>query len=63
MSAQLTYEAPQTTTAGQVTANGHGRLRGAWHRVCETIRDMNHASERVTLLSTPWAAGNPRHSR
>jgi hypothetical protein len=52
MSAQLTYDRPQTPT---VTAVRHGRIRGTWRRIRTTISDMNYGVRRFGEVQAPWS--------
>jgi hypothetical protein len=67
MSAQLTHEVTQATTATPTTSpiasTGAGRLHGAWHRIRATVAEMNYATRRVAELQAPWIVDEQWHSR
>jgi hypothetical protein len=60
MTAQLTRKGTATRkgttdwTAEPAPEVGRGRLRGAFRRICLTIREMNYASRRVVERQAPW---------
>jgi hypothetical protein len=56
MTIQLTHKTVATKT-GLIAPAARGPLSAAWHRVRETIADMNYASRRAMELQAPWLAG------
>jgi hypothetical protein len=63
MSAQLTCEGTQDRTAKPVTPPRRERLREAFRRIHQTIREMNYASRRVVELHAPWIVDQQRDHR
>jgi len=55
MTAQLTHKGTQARTTGAAATAGHGRLRGAFHRIRLAVAEMNYASSRVVERQAPWA--------
>jgi hypothetical protein len=63
MSAQLTYEGIQTKTSEPTAPASHGRIRGVWHHVRQTVQEMNYATRRVVEVQAPWSVDQQSHSR
>ena len=63
MSAQLTLKGTQAPATEPTASAGHGRLRGAWHRIRLTVAEMNYASRRVVEVQAPWTVDDQWHSR
>jgi hypothetical protein len=59
MTAQLTHEGTPTTRL--TTSAGRGRL--AFHRIRQTIQEMNDASRRVVELQAPWSVDKQWHRK
>lgn len=55
MTAQLTHQGTRARTTRPAAAPGHGRLRGACHRIRLAVEEMNYASRRVVERQAPWA--------
>jgi hypothetical protein len=63
MTAQLTHDGTRARTTVMVTPAIGRRLRGAFHRIRFTIREMNYASRRVVELQAPWAVDTQWHRK
>jgi hypothetical protein len=61
MTAQLTHQGTQATTAGPGATAGRGRLRAACHRIRLAVAEMNYASRRVVERQAPWAVDRDWH--
>jgi hypothetical protein len=55
MTIQITHRAMIPTT-GTAPAAPRGRIGATWHRVRETVAEMNYASRRVVETQAPWTA-------
>ena len=62
MTIQLTHKTVVTETRPAAPAP-RGALSTAWHRVRETVADMNYASRRVVELQAPWLADKDWYAR
>jgi hypothetical protein len=63
MTTQLSLEhIPVKATEPTVPA-GHGRIRGAWHRIRQTVAEMNYASRRLVEVQAPWSVDPQSHRR
>ncbi len=63
MSALLTHEGTQASTAEPTAAAGRGPLRGPWHRIRRGVQEMNYAARRVVELQAPWSVDRQWPSR
>jgi hypothetical protein len=63
MSALLTREGTQASTAQAGTQAGRGWLRRASHRIRLTVQEMNYANRRIVELQAPWIVDQQWHSR
>jgi hypothetical protein len=63
MTAQLSLEELPARTTEPTAPAGHGRLRGAWHRIRRTVAEMNYANRRLVEVQAPWIADPQRHRR
>ena len=63
MSALLTDEGTEARATGTVVSAGRGGLRGAWHRIRLTVREMDYAARRVVELQAPWIVDQRWQSR
>ena len=63
MTAQLTHQATQATTAQPAAPAGGGRLRTACHRIRLTVAEMNYATRRVVELQAPWTVDDRHQTR
>jgi hypothetical protein len=63
MSALLTHEGTQASTAEPTAPVGRGLIRGPWHRIRLTVQEMNYAARRVAELQAPWSVDQQRQSR
>jgi len=69
MTAQLSLEeVPATTTeptepTEPAAPAGRGRIRGAWHRIRQTVAEMNYASQRLVEVQAPWSVDPEWHRR
>jgi hypothetical protein len=66
MTAQLSIEElPATTTepTAPTAPAGRGRIRGAWHRIRQTVAEMNYASRRLVEVQAPWSVDPKWHRR
>ena len=63
MSALLTRERAQARTTEPVAPAGRGPLRGPWHRIRLTVREMDYAARRVVELQAPWIVDQRWQSR
>ncbi len=63
MTAQLTHEATQASTAEPTTPAGRGRLREACHRIHLALQDMSYGARRAVEVQAPWTVDEQWHSR
>jgi hypothetical protein len=59
MTVLLTHEATQAKTAQSAAPAG----RGPWHRILQTVREMNYAARRVVELQAPWSVDQQWHRK
>jgi hypothetical protein len=59
MSALLTHEATQARATQPAAPAG----RGPWHRIRQTVREMNYAARRVVEVQAPWSVDQQWHGK
>jgi hypothetical protein len=63
MSAQLTHQGFQATTAQPATSARGGALRRTWHQIRLIVAEMNYGARRAVELQAPWAVDDKWHTR